>query len=481
MLGLPGVAFAFAFVLVLPTARPGIVQPAVLFQQARAAAAGLPPLLAEKELEMIASDELVALPTRSLRDFRVIYAVVHLWPTGSDTTVAKARTKLRYEIEAAAIEAFAKRGDFKQALQWAAAYDPGNQNRGYPDWVYSQIILQMLFHRDFAEVESAFEQCANEGDGFPYLAGATAIGATVLPEMQRLEMARAGLQSAGAQVQADHAARFLMAVHSTFPEMDSQVEDSILGLLQTMSSELKEHRAYAGAYSKAGAELSGLLNQIDATRAEATRARYPNLFAGYSGGVEEISGGGSVAGFALQPGIVRQLYFESSSAPDAALAGAAAIRDKSERFAALAEIADAVSAAHPAQAAGAAESAYALLDDDVAAAETGFVVNLAHAYLSLGDRGRAAEIAEAALAAADRHVEQSAAQFDVSTPEGAAKMVHDLPLAAGALTYEYNRVATFLPAAAVRHALACKSDIIKPLALAKVAEGMTAAGARVPF
>jgi hypothetical protein len=177
--------------------------------------------------------------------------------------VEKARVRVALSVESAAIEAFAQQGEFNQALKWLANYDPGNQLGGWPDWVYGQVILQMLAQRQYGEVQPAISQCTAEGDGFPFWGAATAIAPGGLPWLERSELASQGLQAAGSTRQVVHAARFLAAVHAAFPGMDSAVEDAIVSELRFAASDMARHPNDSENDERGGTQLLALLGQIN--------------------------------------------------------------------------------------------------------------------------------------------------------------------------------------------------------------------------
>lgn len=221
------------------------------------------------------------------------------------------------------------------------------------------------------------------------------------------------------------------------------------------------------------------LEEIDPTRAQQKRGEYPALAAG--GGeqlVQHLSPSGKVAGLSLGRGSLQALLEAAPGDPAGAVAGAAAMKDKNDRFSALAVLAQAMALAHPRQAGEAAQEAYSLLDKNVAFAEDGGVVDLAQAYVALGESARAAEVAGAALDAAQQHAEDANDQFDLSSPEGVADAVNSMWIPLIGLTRVFNRTATFLPQLALARASDCHCNIVQPLLFSKIAEAMTPAGAK---
>jgi hypothetical protein len=141
----------------------------------------------------------------------------------------------------------------------------------------------------------------------------------------------------------------------------------------------------------------------------------------------------------------------------------------------LAGIADALAKGRPALAAPAADRAYALLNKNVALAETGFAVQLGEAFARLGDAGRSSEVTGIALGAADVHAREAEAQYDLASGNGIAEAVAHIDLAALGLSLPYQLAAAYDPADALRHARACKCRLARPLILANLARAIAGA------
>jgi hypothetical protein len=475
------VALGSALQAIPPPPAGSQLDPAGIFRQAKTAANALPPLLAVKELEFIANEELSGAPGEALVDFRDLYDRVSQWPDVRDTAAQKARVELQLEVEESAIEAYAKRGRFAQALKWLETYDPGNRLGGWPDWAYGQVILQMLVQHHSDQVSAAIAQCMSEADGFPFSGADTAVSADALPYLERLEIATEGVQSASTTPQTIHAAKFLMQVHSTFPGLDSSVEDAAISQLRHSQADALRHPRNAEADRAGGSLLLVLVGELDPSRAASLRSEYPSASTEPSShGVIELSSGGRVLGAGVGRGVASDLIATSSGQPGAALRRAASITDKDTRFAALAGIANSLAKSNPARANQAAGRAYLLLDKDVALAETGFSVELAQAFQTLGDESRSREVASVALDAADQHAHDAESQADISTDEGVERLVSQLNLASIGLSVPYQLVAEFEPAAALQHASACECKVMKPLLLANIA-GVIAGGPLLVF
>ncbi|MGH9488620.1 MAG: hypothetical protein ACRD04_13655 [Terriglobales bacterium] len=462
----------------LPLVGQQVPSVTALFQQAETAARQLPDLLSTRELAMIAGDEAVATPTQGLKDYRNLYAQVHAWPVNDDTPVLKERTRLWFQIEEFAIEAYAEQGKFKQAIRWLAAYDPGNMHHESPAWSYGVVIRDMLQRQEFAGASAAFQQCTEENDGFSFYGAGAAIGNPGLGEMERLGLASAGISAAAGAV--DNillAARFLADVHTAFPDMDGEVEDAALALLQQAHRAAASNPAHAGSYARGGAHRLALLEQLDPERAATERAAFPAAGGvAANPGIIELSPTGQPVGVAAGPGAAVRLGQEATKQPGEALADAAKLNDTNAHFSALAEIALTLAKAHPQHARTAADAANELLDTNVAMAEDGYAVDLAHAYAELLEPGREQDVARQAAAALNTHAQQSEAQMDVSTPEAVANTEKHLFLPSLLSTSEYKNLASFDPADAWAQVQQCRCPILQPLIFAKIAETMTPAG-----
>ncbi len=450
-----------------------------VFAEAKAAASQLPSLLEAKELEIIARDELLADPKLALPDFRALYQMVQSWPTEADTAPERARTNLRSDVQEYAIGAFAQEGKFGQALTWAANYSP--ESDGTPvSWVYDGIMIEMLKQGDFGQVAAALRQCVSGGSCFPFVGAATSLDAAKLPELERRAIAIEGVgAAAGAtdSIQMRGTVKFLPAVHSAFPDMDSQVEDAIISLLHNLKTDAEQHSSHQSNDARAGSELLALLSDIDPERTGELRAQYPAastarpppnvvLYASPAGKILGVGGPNPVIG-------LREL---AARDPGGAMSGALSLRDKSARFGSLAAVALALAAGKSARARQAADDAYAMLDKDMAQAATAATATLAQAYAKLGVPGRSAEVAGLALQVADTHAQQGESQYDLSTLAGQAAAERGLTLPSLFLSLTYMQVATVLPAPALAAARACECPVMKPLLLAKIAVGMTPAG-----
>lgn len=454
--------------------------PAVIFRQARTEAAQLPALLAARELGLIASDEIVATPSQGLKDYRALYDQVHAWQTGGDSLMEQARASVRWFEEQDAIDAFAEQGKFKQALAWLAEYHPGESAGQTVGMVCSRLINQMLAHQQFQQATAAIRQCTQGGDTFPFDGAATALAAQPSPEMDRMSIALDGTEAASSAVYVPAASRFLAAVHAAFPRMDEQVENAILALLSHARKDARSHPEHATPDRRGAAMLLALLDGFDPQAAQAAKIQFPAAASASFGGglIYETSPRGKVTGASIGRPIENRLDDMAASDPERAMNGAAKIKNKDERFAALAGIAYQAAHSRPVLAGNAADQAYELLDSDVAAAETGFAANLANAYAVLGVMGRASDAAGIVLDAADLHAVQAEDQFDLSTPDGIANLSNNLILPAVAISYPYANLASHFPRLVLQHAHNCECAVLRPLVLAKLAEGMTAAGAR---
>lgn len=453
---------------------------AAIFKEAKADAAQLATLLAVREAKFIADDELPGEPEQALSDYKALYNEVHSWPVATGTAVQKAQTDLRFIVEQWAIETYARRGKFKQALAWLQSYDPGNLNNEDPAWEYGYVIRIMLANRDYAQVQTAFSQCRGESDGFSFFGAAKAVGATELPELQRMELAREGIRAAAtAAPNVEHAARFLDAVHNAFPEMDGGVEDAAIALLAGAHADAAQQRDHTAADERGSARLLALLDQLAPDRAAELKARYPaDVAAPTNNGIIMLSSTGKVEGVAVGQDPPHKLSALAASDLDGALAGAVGLTNKNTRFAALAEIAKVSVKAHPQRAAQAADEAYALLDKDVAASESGYVGELGHAYAQLGQPDRAQELADMALDDVNQSAANIEGQWDLSSPEGVARVEEHLVIPSAIVAAEYHAVAAFLPAVALGHARACDCQVLQPLILAAIAESLSPAGAK---
>ncbi len=423
---------------------------------------------------------MIAAPQQGLRDYRAVYQQVHAWPALAGTAAEKMRTALRFIGEAEAIEAFASQGKFSQALVWLEQYQPGDNGETTAGEAYSDVIVDMLAKKDFAQVPSAFQQCHEEGDDFPFEGGATALEAEGLLPLQRMAIARAGLEVAGSAADVRPAALFLAQVHRVYPGLDSESEDAILSLLRHAHANAVANPSMAAVDRRGGALLLSILEQIDAQSAEEARAEFPAASQTNPDGAPVIyaSPAGKVIGAGSGPEAPAQISELAPSDPDGALADAAKLISEEQRFGALAGIAQALARAHPRRAARAAGEAYGLIDDDIAQADTGYMADLAQAYSLLGAPGRAAEVAGRALDAADAHAAQAEAGYDLSDPDAVARLAGQLLLPAVGLSYPYAEVAEFLPRLALAHARDCNCKVLKPLVLARLAEALTPAGAK---
>lgn len=474
---------AIAVTLCLGAAAQSKVSAQQVFTEARAAAANLPPLLAARELGMIAQDETVALPEQGLKDFKALYAEVSRWQTGGSSTLDTAQAYVQALEETNTIEAYAHAAQFQQALAWLQHLNEPNSAAQTNGMVYSDVIIQMLAQRDFPEVRAAFQQAAREGADFPYSGAATALDAVQLPALQRMSIANQGLAAPPDPEDVHPAAIFFGAVVRTFPSMAGQVESAILALLASVKADATAHHHRSVVDARGGSMLLAVLDQFDPEQAQTARTDYPAAAgASFGGGaVYQTSPAGHVTGITLGQSLPSQLSHMAADNPAGALAGAADLKDKDSHFAALAGIAQQLAKSRPQMAAEAASQAYQLLDNDVAAAEAGYTANLANAFHDLGDYEKAQQVAGVALEAADAHAQQAEEQFDLSTPEAVAKVTHDLLLPAVALSYPYDELAPRFPGLTLQHARNCQCKVAQPLILAKIAEGMTPAGAKAAY
>ncbi|MGH9486070.1 MAG: hypothetical protein ACRD04_00565 [Terriglobales bacterium] len=459
---------------------PPAATAATVFTEAKAVASKLPPLLAAKELEYIAHDELIAEPKLALPGLRQLYEMVQQWPTQTDTAPERARTELRGDIEDDAIEAFAQEGMFEQALTWAASYSPGRDAETPASWAYDVVINDMLERGDLGQVEEAIRQSVSGGGWFPFGGAATALAAVKLPWSERLAIATEGVQAAAAAtapLPMGDTPVFLTAVHSAFPGMDSQVEDAIESLLHNLNAYTGQHRNFQPRDSRTGSQLLALLSDIDTEQEEELRAQYPAASTSrppphivlYASPTGKIVGAGG-------PNPLNALSELAARDPAGAMSGALGLRDKEARFGALAAVALTLATGKPDRARKAAADAYALLDKDMAMAATSATATLAQAYAKLGVPGRSAEVAGRALQAADTLAEQAESQYDLSTLAGQAEVEEGLLLPSLILTVAYRQVATVWPAQALAAARACDCPVMKALVLSGIAVGLTPVG-----
>lgn len=454
-----------------------------IFGEARAAAANLPPLLAARELGMIDQDEMVAIPKQGLKDFKALYLKVSQWQTGGSSTADKAHVDIQALEETNAIEAYANASHFEEALAWLQQLHEPSSAAQTNGMVYSHVVIQMLVHKQFPQVQAALRQCASEGAGYPYEGAATALDADQLPELQRMSIASQGLAAPAGPEDVHPAAIFFGAVVHTFPAMAGQVESAMFALLASLKADSAAHRERSVVDARGGSMLLSVLDQFDPERAQAARIQYPAAAgANFGGGaVYQTSPAGQVTGMRLGQSLPSRLSQLAANDPEGAIAGATSLADRDSRFAALAGIAQQLAKSRPQMAEQSASQAFGLLDKDVAAAETGYTANLADVFHDLGDVEKANQVAEVALSAADAHAQQAEEQFDLSTPEAVAKVTHDLLLPAVALSYPYDDLAPNFPSLALQHARGCECKVAKPLILAKIAEGMTPAGAKAVY
>jgi hypothetical protein len=466
-----------------PVRTDGLPSVRQLFTRAKSAATDLPSPLAERELEMIAGHEMVAIPELGLADLTKLYEQVHGWPEPMDTAEQKTRTRLRLAIEEDAIEAYASQGKFEQSLKWLEVYDPGNVHQGWPSSIYSRVMLSMISQHKLALVPDAVRQCMAAGNQFPFAGVTPVIGADALPLEDRLALVRQGLLSAPTAAPGlITAGRFLAQVHTTFPTMDSQTEDAAIALLAMAQTDLEKNPDHARADEEGGPVVLAVLAELDSDRAQQQRGKYPALATGEGEPLlRHLSSSGRPAGLSVGRGGLPAMLDTAARDPGAAVASAVALRDKNERFASLAVLAKAMAHSHPRDAQQAAADAYDLLDKDVAFAEDGAAIDLAEAYIGLDQAARAAEVAGIALAAGQKHAEDANDQFDLDTPEGVAKGVDSTWIPLIGLSYVFNRAAAFFPGNAIAYAEACHCKVIQPLLFSKIAEAMTPAGAKQEY
>lgn len=469
---------ALALAASTPAALPA---PQALFQQAWQAAGGLPQLVAAREQLTIAGYELEAVPDQALRDYRSLFQEVHDWPEETDTPAQRAQKDLKGDAEDDAVRAFVRQQQFQQAVSWLAQPEVPAAIGSNAARTYDFLVNRMLQHSQYALVPAAIQQAA-EQKRFPLLGAKTAVASPHLAQDVRWQIALQGIAAAGATedyLALGDAPEFLATVHQTFPAMDSKLEDAVSAMLAQVAAQAESHHSGAPALSRIGGRALALLQTLDADRAEALRARYPSVAAARDPQPRTlmVNSAGQLVGVEAAADPIAGMEKKSAHDPAAALAGAAAISDGSQRFVALAAIADAMATSHPTAAAQAAQQAYALFDSDRALAETGAAMRLGHAYFALGQPQRAAHVADITLAAADQHAAAADNQFDISTPDAAAQSQLRMGLPAVIITIVYKDIAAYEPALSLAHARACECRLFQPLILARVAEGMTPSGA----
>jgi hypothetical protein len=469
---------ALALAAATPAALP---TPQALFQQAWQAAGGLPRLVAAREQQTIAGYEMEAVPEQALRDYRSLFQEVHDWPEETDTPAQRAQKNLKGDVEDDAVRAFVRQQQFQQAISWMAQPEVPAAIGSNAARTYDFLVNRMLQHNEDAQVPAVVQQAAGQNQ-FPLLGAKTAIASPRLSQDVRWQIALQGIAAAGGAedyLALGDAPEFLTAVHQTFPAMDSKLEDALSAMLAHIAAQATSHPGGSPALDRVGGHVLALLQTLDADRAEALRARYPSVAAARDPAPRTlmVNSTGQLVGVEAGTDPIAALEKKSAHDPAAALAGAAGISDGKQRFVAFAALADAMATAHPTAAAQAAEQAYKLFDKDRALAETGSAMRLGHAYFALGQAQRAAEVADATLAAADLHAAAADDQFDISTPDAAAQSQARMGLPALIMTIVYKDIAAYEPALSLTHARACQCRLFQPLILARVAEGMTPAGA----
>ena len=468
---------------------------AALFAQARAAAAQLPANAEPVYLSLIAQNEAQSLPHAAADDaeaaFRQALALPAEAQKDRDAVLGPALLVL----------GMANENDRALTLVRQTAPPPGMTKAG----LYDKVALFQAPQMTPEQVQAIVDECQQADGSFPY--GLVSLAATmkknVGPEAWS-SLIGEGYAAAG-RIQdlttAMAASAFMGAGHRLAPARDPQLADSLVGLMQELSTlALAPEQKHESA--ALGHSALVLLEKIDPTRAEEMKASLP-VYATPPASVPSIGGitvGQDASGkMDIHFPKYMSIMFSAARAtdPEEPVQSAAALPSVQDRFRALEGVAGVLAKEHPKQAQEAADAAAAMIGKSIslneapppasggglgARAATMLGSNLeaaselAGVLDKLGESDAAQSLAGRCLDAADQQAVTLDSEYtlDALRQPGKPEELPDRMFTLGAV---YTSIAKVAFKQAASHAADLHSPAVRAMVLASIAGGWKAEGA----
>ncbi|MGH9392694.1 MAG: hypothetical protein ACRD1E_00865 [Terriglobales bacterium] len=446
----------------------------VLFQQAKA---GLEPIPEDDRplvLSQIVKLELPVFPKQAAADYKSIFQMsVALSPRGFGRYV-KGQTEL------GSIIALVRQNELETALELART---GDTERNY---MYNWVLERAATRWPLARTSALVRECAQVA-GFPYQGALDVAKAAKDDAITQRQLVLAIYQAAGNETNlidfgltGGFAA--LAGGHELAPELDAQLESSLIAFLTRTGKEAQPINAPSAA------KLMALLQQIDAPKAQELEAQFPALAAAQPQPPSYMDSGAD-GKFRERRGTPPQFTAQdmAKTDPEAALKFADGQGDPLDHFRALVAVAGAEAATHPDLARQAAKDAGALASSDDFLKQSFNAVTAAKLALAedqLGDAAGARGLILRVLDLAD----QAAAEFEsnfralpLDAPDGSrgaqamqsqrflASQLGSQPIQTSVAVGVYGAAGTLDFGLAAQRAQKLPSDVLRPLVEATVA------------
>jgi len=467
-----------------------------LYDQAKRAVNGVPPVAAPVLLLDIARDEMRDFPATGLEDFAEAFDLARaLAPANSaDDTAGQMRMEFKRETELNAVSELARRGHTEQALAMLHAADIPRAP------LYDQLVL--LADMNAAELDDPrpssepkpvakpaagdaaagreavmdavwklVQECQRSDNTFPYRGVAGVLRRPGNQSLSRLDLVRDGYRWAANEQDPERMAdafTFLQVAHRAEPELDQELETALMSLLGRQAAQVEQPGVSAtlGTGARLSGRLEALLQQVDPERAAqyAAENALPDIPA-TPPQVTVISGaGGGPLTFRLNPGTIT---FSTTVAAPAHESREDQIG--SGQFRQLVAQAEGLRRRDPGTALAAANQAAGMLDDTLWASETTEAVRLATLYDQLGAHADAARLLARALDEAESQGRQADTRYPDADPETQARLVRGTDASESTALEVYSLAARLdLPYTAAR-AETAQFLLLKPLVLARIA------------
>lgn len=479
-----------------------------LYQQAKAASAAVPAVLAPRLYIEIANDEVRLFPEQAAADYQTAFSMALALNAGAGDgdSAAQARENAKQAAELEAVSGLARAGDRTEALAltrhaelpkgplydelivlagmgggggfWRRAASHGSGASGDDSGAGGDSNPGSFMDQVFALVE----ECEHAGGGFPFRGVAAAIRRRDADGLGRLTLVREGYRAAldappdqGAEV-----AMFLQSAHRAEPALDGVLESTLVSLLGRAAG--STGLSSAGTATSASQRFLALLRQIDAPQAEALAQLDPALslppaspaarlsmgnlqivsLGVNSGATIEFSQAGARFGGATPFRFVMNV---AAPAPAASDAGA----PEAEQFRSLLARAESQVRRQPGVALGLANQAADLLNDAMLASNLAGAARLAQLYSELDDNADAGMLLGRCLDEADREASAFDANYQGGDSGQQAQLAAQLESAEAPVIEVYSLAARLDFTTAAERAEAAQFTLLKPAVLARVA------------
>ncbi|MGH9475745.1 MAG: hypothetical protein ACRD1C_05390 [Terriglobales bacterium] len=488
--------------------QPGLVQQ--LYAQARQAAQNAPALVAPAILRQIGVDELRPY-TRdtdetALDDLTAAFSLALALPTNTgDPDLDPVRAQIKAETEEQVVAELARHGQQQQALQLtrmadvpkAPLYGQIIASAARPDWSHwnddddepSDPAEAQKEQNLFDSVVALVAECERASGEYPYR-GVTELLRRDGPRgLERMLLVEDGYERAANETdpaRIDTAVMFLHAGHDAEPELDVDLQSTILAMLNRLAQISPTDDA--GAVHNAAPRLFELLRDLDPLAAASWQAQWPTLVPatgpqfpeGYDFSVQALQTGGTnfqvVVPRGLPPPSSISLVLHNgrpamlisttvtATAPDPGLQTTGA-----ERFRVLVAEAESERHSHSAQALSYADQASSMLNHSLWPTVSTTAIRLVAIYQGLGASADAGRLLQNCLDEADREARELDAEFTSGPASQQASLARDLNLAGAAVLSIYSQAARSDFSTTAERAETASFTLLKPLVLARLA------------